>query len=268
MGIQGTRTDLRVRPRIWIGVAIWVGYMIVVFTVQRLGGVPYTDLGRNGHDLFFGAGLSLIVATVLLAVTTTALGWWRPALFDEQRSRHRWPIVVPIALVLLAVLGLAITDWAAFDGPFLGASIALLLVGFTEEITTRGLLLTALRSRLAEPMVWFLSTAAFAAMHLLNFFGGQPLAPTLGQVVNTFLVGTAFYVLRRTTGTLIWAMVLHAVWDFSAFAAQHGTVSPLTSVIGILEWVVGLAALAVVWLTFRSERGADAPRLPDGVRTV
>ncbi|SFF50537.1 CPBP family intramembrane glutamic endopeptidase [Curtobacterium sp. YR515] len=254
---QGTPSHLRVRPRVWIGFAVWLGYMVVVFTVQRLGGVPYTDLSRNGHDLFFGAGLSLIVASVLLAVTTTLLGWWRPALSDEHPSRHRWPITVPIALALLAVLGLTITDWAAFDGPFLAASIALLLVGFTEELTTRGLLLTALRSRFAEPMVWFLSTAAFAAMHSLNFFAGQALGPTLAQVVNTFLVGTAFYVLRRTTGSLVWSMVLHALWDFSAFSAQHGEVSPMTSLVGVLEWVIGVAALAVVWATFR---GSDRSR--------
>ena len=130
-------------------------------------------------------------------------------------------------------------------------------MGFTEELTTRGLLLTALRSRFAEPMVWFLSTAAFAAMHSLNFFAGQALGPTLAQVVNTFLVGTAFYVLRRTTGSLVWPMVLHALWDFSAFSAQHGEVSPVTSLVGVLEWVIGVAALAVVWATFR---GSDRSR--------
>jgi len=245
-------TNLRVRPRVWIGIVVWLGYVLLVFAVQRLGGVPYTDFGRSGHDLFFGAGLSLIVATVLLAVTTSLLGWWRPALFEAHRSRHRWPVVVPILMAVLVVVNLAATDWGSFDGPFLAASVVLLLVGFTEELTTRGLLLTALRSRLNEPLVWFLSSALFAAMHFVNFFAGQDLAPTLQQVGSTFLAGTVFYILRRTTGTLIWAMVLHALWDFSVFSVQHGTATPLAGLVGILDLLLGVVALAVVWTTFRS----------------
>lgn len=251
-------TNLRVRPRVWIGIVIWLVYVLLVFAVQRLSGVPYTDFGRNGHDLFFGAGLSLVIATVLLAVTTSLLGWWRPALFEERRSRHRWPVFVPIVMAVLVVVNLAATDWRSFDGPFLAASIVLLLVGFTEEITTRGLLLTALRSRLGEPLVWFLSSALFAAMHLVNFFAGQDLGPTLQQVGSTFLAGTVFYILRRTTGTLIWAMVLHALWDFSVFSVQHGTASPLAGLVGTLDLLLGVVALAIVWTTFRS---VDRPEL-------
>ncbi|HEU5484269.1 MAG TPA: hypothetical protein VFU98_05135, partial [Microlunatus sp.] len=48
------------------------------------------------------------------------------------------------------------------------------------------------------------------------------------------------YLLRRTSGTLITAMALHAFWDFSTFAAG-GTLFTLVG--GPL---VGLAALIVV----------------------
>jgi len=244
--------QLRVRPRVWIGFAIWLGYMVVVFSIQLVGGVRYDELGDSGSNLFFGAGISLIVATVLLAITTSLLGWWRPALFEEARSRHRWPVFVPILIAVLAVLNLAVTDWAAYDGVFFAASLVVLLVGFTEEMTARGLLLVALRSRLSEVWVWFVTSAAFGLMHLLNFFSGQDLLLTLNQVGGAFLIGTAFYILRRTTGSLIWAMVLHGVWDFSAFAVGHGTPSPLAGLIGVLQLVFGVLALAVVWFTFRN----------------
>ena len=42
---------LRVRPRIWIGFAISLGYTLVVFVVGSLPGVPYTDLGRDGGTM-------------------------------------------------------------------------------------------------------------------------------------------------------------------------------------------------------------------------
>ncbi|WP_229715233.1 CPBP family intramembrane glutamic endopeptidase [Subtercola lobariae] len=245
--------ELRVRPRIWIGLAIYVGYIVVVFAVQKLSGVSYPALGDSGSNLFFGAGLSLIVAAILLAVTTSLLGWWRPALFERHHA-PRWTLIAPIIMGIALVLNLVSTDWGSYDLAFFGASIVLILVGFTEELTTRGLLLTALRSRLGEGWVWFISSALFGLMHLINAFSGQALGPTIQQVGLAFLGGTIFYILRRASGTLIWAMVLHGLWDFSTFAVGHGTpaaTSALGAIVNIVAGIVGLATVAFVI------RGAD-----------
>ena len=168
----------RIRPRVWIGVVIWLAYGLLVYSVQLASGIPYTTWDENGANLFLGGGISLVVATPLLAITTTKLGWWRPALFDAGRSRHRWPITAPIFMAGLLLLNLVATDWAAYDGPFLAASIVLLLVGFTEEMTLRGLLLVALRSKFAEVWVWLISTLAFALMHFGIVILGQGIAET------------------------------------------------------------------------------------------
>ena len=257
LGSKVSAEGLRVRPRVTIGFAIFIGYMILVFSVQKLGGVPFPEWGDSGSNLFFGAGLSLLVATVALAVTTSLLGWWRPALFEAVRSRHRWPIVVPIVMALLLVVNLSATDWKSFDGAFLAASIVLILVGFTEELTTRGLLLVALRSRFSEVWVWLISSVAFGLMHYMNVLLGQGFAPTSQQVGLAFLAGTIFYILRRTTGSLIPAMVLHGLWDFSVFAVGYGTPSPLAGLATVFYLGVAVLGLAVVWFTFRS--ASDVP---------
>lgn len=236
------------RPRVWIGVAIWLGYVATVFAVQRLSGVPYPDLGQSGSTLFRGAGLSLIVGTVLLAITTSLLGWWRPAMVEKERS-VRWPVIAPALLLPAVLVNLVSTDWDAYDAAFLAASLVLLLVGFTEEIVTRGLLVVALRTRLGEVWVWLLSSLAFSLMHLVNLASGQALGPTLVQLLMTFLSGTLFYILRRTTGTLVWAMLLHAFWDFSVFAVGRGEAGPLAPLAGginMLAAVVGLVVVAFV----------------------
>ena len=243
----------RVRPRVWIGLAVYVGYVATVFVVQRITGIPYTALGDSGGNLFLGAGLSLIIGAVLLAITTTLLGWWRPALFDRQPS-VRWPIIAPLLMAFALLLNLTSTDWGSYDGAFFAASIVLILVGFTEELTTRGVLLVGLRNRLSEGWVWFLTSALFALMHLVNALSGQPLVPTLQQVGAAFLGGTIFYILRRTTGTLIWAMVLHGLWDFSTFAVGHGTPGPFAGIGTILYLAAGIFALVSVALVIR---GAD-----------
>lgn len=238
----------RVRPAVWIGFAAVVGYVALVALVQRLSGVPYPDLGDSGRNLFVGVGISLVLGAIGLAVLTTALGWWHPALHEQYRAAHRWPLVVPLLLTVLVLLNLLGTDWGAYDVGFFAASLVLLLVGFTEEIATRGLLVVGLRSRLGEGWVWFLSSLAFGLMHLVNLVDGQALGQTLFQAFSAFLFGTALYILRRVTGTLVWAMVLHALWDFSVFAVGRGEPSALAH-LGGLELVVGLLGLvAVIWV--------------------
>ena len=220
--------------------------------LQLASGIPYTAWDESGSNLFLGGGISLIVGTVLLAITTTKLGWWQPAMFDAGRSRHRWPIVAPLFMSGLLVINLVATDWAAYDGPFLAASIVLLLVGFTEEMTLRGLFLVALRSRFAEVWVWLFSTLAFALMHFGIVLLGQGVAATSSQVLFAFLAGTVFYIFRRTTGSLVWAMLLHGFWDFSAFAVDHGNATPAAGFVDIAIPGLGLFALVAVWFTFKS----------------
>lgn len=245
-----TRTP-RVTPRVWIGLAIWAGYAVLVVSIQKATGIPYDAWGDSAENLFLGGGLSLIVATVLLAITTSLLGWWRPAIHEAHRSRHKWPIFVPALVAVAAVMNLAGTDWSAYSTAFLGASLVLLLVGFTEELVHRGLLLTALRSRLSEVWGWFLTSALFAAMHSVNIFLGAPVTATVGQVGFAFLAGTAFYILRRVTGSLVWAMVLHGLWDFSVFATGVGTPGDITSIANVLYLFVGFLGLGVVWFVIR-----------------
>lgn len=245
---------LRVRPRLWIGLAICAGYLLLVYVVQVAGGVPYDSWGQSAGNLFFGAGISLIIATVLLAVTTTLLGWWRPAMHDRTRSRHRWPIFVPVLTALAAAMNLGGTDWAAYTGAFLASSLVLTLVGFTEELVNRGLLLVSLRSRLHEGWVWFLSTALFGLSHLVNLALGANQAGTVEQVFTAFLAGTVFYILRRTTGSLVWAMVLHGLWDFSVFAAGVGTPNDIVYIANVIEPAAGIIGLACVVFVIRGAR--------------
>ena len=251
---MASNTDQRIRvlPRVWIGVTVYVAYVVVVFGVQKLTGVPYTELGKSGTNLFLGAGLSLIVSAILLAITTTLLGWWRPALFDRHRATHKWPIVAPAIMVVALLANLAATDWGSYDGAFFAASLVLLLVGFTEELTTRGLLLVGLRRRLAEVWVWLLTSALFGLMHLINAASGQPIGPTLQQVAFAFGAGTIFYVLRRVTGSLVWAMVLHGFWDFSTFAVTHGKPGPLAALSGVLEIAAIVFAFIAVAFVIRN----------------
>ncbi|MEZ3161838.1 CPBP family intramembrane glutamic endopeptidase [Microbacterium sp. BWT-B31] len=219
--------------------------------IQVLSGIPYPQFGASAFNLFWGGGLSLIVGTIALVITTTLLGWWRPAIFERQRSRHRWPIIAPLLFGLLALANLILTDWASYSLAFFGASLVLLLVGFTEELTDRGLLVVALRSRLSEVWVWFLSSLLFGASHLITLLLGQDVLPTIVQVFDAFLAGSVLYIARRVTGSLVLSMVIHGLWDFSAFALQHGVESEYAPIVLGTHTAVMLLSLAVVPFVIR-----------------
>ena len=144
-------SSFRVSPRVWIGFAVWVGYIIVIFASRLLSGVPYPDIGTSAESTWRGAVMDLAVGGALLVVLASLLGWWRPALFERKRSHHKWPIFVPVIMFVAAILNLFNTDWSQFDTSFLLSLIALgVLVGFSEELMSRGLVLTAFRSQLPK----------------------------------------------------------------------------------------------------------------------
>jgi len=252
---------VRITPKVRIGLAVFVGYALLVLVVQLSSGIPYEEWGDSAGNLFRGGVLSLIVASVVLAVVVTWFGWWGPVLRDRAPSRHRWPIVAPLLMAAISVVGLFAADWDAVSGPFLAAALGLCLVGFTEEVVTRGVLLVALRTRFAEVWVWFISTALFAMMHFINIVLGQDAGSTLEQVLFAFCTGTALYILRRTTGSLIPAMILHALWDFTIFVLGNGTPGAAAGIAqGLYIPVAVLSLVAVAFVIRRSDERISVPR--------
>lgn len=243
---------MRITPRPWIGVIVWLAYVLTVFLVGLATGIGYQRLGESAATLWGGPLIFLAAGAIVLIVAATILGWWRPAIIERPAARHRWPIVAPALMGLAAVVILTVgTDWTQVDGAYLGGLLALgVLVGFNEEFVTRGLLLVGIRARAHEVIVWLSTSALFGLMHVTNLFSGQPLLPTLQQIGLAFLGSTAFYIVRRVTGSLVWAMLLHGVWDVSSFASAHAPgVSAIGGVIGLIAQVL---ALVFVWWAVRS----------------
>ncbi|CAM3755634.1 CPBP family intramembrane glutamic endopeptidase [Occultella aeris] len=252
---------VRVQPRAWIGLAAWALYLVVVVVVQAASGVPYTEWGDSASNLWRGAVVSLVLGAVVVAIVTSWLGWWRPALRERRTTRAKWTIIAP-ALLLVALVGnLVGTDWSAVGADFILAALALgIVVGFNEELTSRGLLLVGLRGSTREIWVALVSSAAFGLMHGINIFLGQSVAETIPQIGQAFLQGLTFYVLRRVTGSLFAAIALHGAWDFSVFTLDVSDGSnPLT----ILVLLGGVFTLATFWFAARDAREGTGDRAPE-----
>ena len=244
-------TTRRVAPRVRWGILAYLGYLAVFYGVWIANGIDYNHIGDNADTLLKWYVIPLAAGAVGITVFVSAYGWWRPALFDSGKRFPKWIWVFPGIMGLVAAINLFLGNYSSTTTTmWLYLVLGSLLVGFNEELVTRGQLIVSLRSRYGELGVWFFSTLLFALLHLPNtLFGTGPFGTI--QVLFTFLAGSTFYLLRRVSGTLIFAMVLHGLWDFSTFAAS--------SALGSLGPVIGIASVVVAIVLTRRESKEAVP---------
>lgn len=220
-----------------VGVVVAVAYVALIWMFWTAFDVDYETVADTTRGVVRGLLIPVGVGALLIAAVTSWLGWWRPVISQSRLGVPRWTVAVPVLMGVVALGNAIAADYAAV-APSLVASLALgvLLVGFNEEMIARGIALTGFRSRWAEPAAWFASSLLFGAMHSVNALFGQSIGQTLTQVVLTFLYGSVYYVARMATGSLVAAIILHALWDF-------GTLLP-TSSADVAQLLHGLGSVA------------------------
>jgi membrane protease YdiL (CAAX protease family) len=123
------------------------------------------------------------------------------------------------------------------------------LIGLTEEIMFRGVLLRAAMARLSVFNAMLLSATLFALMHGIIGIGGQPGLITVQQIAFAFLVGIFLAPIAIATGTLWIVIIWHAVWDMLVYASQIAGIAHHYALIGIM-----VQALISIWLWARLVR--------------
>jgi membrane protease YdiL (CAAX protease family) len=235
---------------VFVPIAILVVYLIVVGVIWRVTGTRYDALVDTREHVIKGIVLPIGLGAVFLAIATTWLGWWRPALVQDPRSGPWWALVVPMLFAAVAALNIATIDYRSAKARILPlVFLGTLLVGFAEEMATRGLPVVGFRQAgLSEWAVWLLTSLLFALLHGMNAFFGQSVRDTVVQMLMSFLAGTVLYVTRMTTGTLIVAMLLHALWDFGTLGVQatDAKQKPLAGALALVTMVASLVAVAFV----------------------
>ncbi len=244
---SGGEHKITVKPSVKKGLLIYFVYLAVFFSVWIVTGVNYPEIGKTLESTKLHYALPTVLASLVVALIITKFGWWNITLFDKKKSGPKWAWIGVIAMLLLAIgsfarlqvggLSLELVFWS-----LLGA----IGVGFGEEMINRGTLLVGLRTRYTEGKVWLFSTLAFAALHLPNMLFGADIFPTLGQFVFAFIVGSLLYSVRRLSGSLILAMVLHGLWDSSIFLPAATGVDPWP-VQAIIYPIAIVCAAAVIW---------------------
>ncbi len=231
---------VKVKPSIAIGISLYLGYLAVVFTLWTINGVEYTKIGETLESTRLHYAYPTLAGSLFLLVAITVLGWWRPVFFDRQKSGPGWAWILPVAMLGFVVFGFMSMQADNLTTQLvLWSTLGALGVGFGEEVATRGTLLVGFRNSLSEGKVWLWTTLLFSALHAPNVIFGMPLTFMLVQLLFTFIMGSALYVVRRISGTLILPVLLHGLWDSSVFlpratGAEPGSLSAIVYVIAIV----------------------------------
>jgi CAAX protease family protein len=254
--------SMRVEPRPLITLGLAIGYMAIVAITWVVVGTDYDTVGDTTSNIVKGIVLPVALASVFMAVATSYLGWWGPAITEDLRA-PRWLWAVPLVMVLLG-LGAVLGGSGPADRTasyLFWLAVATLLVGFGEEMLTRGTGLVGLRGGFGEPMAWFFSCLLFGLIHSLNLFFGQSLGSTLQQIVTAFLAGSVFYITRRVAGTLVICMLLHAWIDFTTLAFSDAAADAESSftILGLLQYLAFALAIAGVVIVLRRGSSQDTP---------
>jgi membrane protease YdiL (CAAX protease family) len=182
------------------------------------------NIFATAASVFFGVGAGLIVGAVLLLVFAGSVGWVR-ALFARQRVSGRWWMWLAPVLVLIPIaLRIVGIDYASYATGVVATTFGVgLLVGFTEELLYRGIVVKILRDGgHREWTVAVVSSGLFALSHSVNLLSGQPVLTVALTVVFTFGFGLMMYLVMRVTGSIVWPMALHALTDPTTMLATGG----------------------------------------------
>ena len=256
-GARGLRGFLN-RGGFWRLLALVVVYLAIYLGAGWLSGhvgghFVEDDLLSSLGSVFFQLTFALVVGAIVLVAFSAYMGWNRE-LYGRQRIYRSWwmwiaPVTV-LAPIVLRVLGI---DWGRNGLDVVALVMATgLLIGFVEELLTRGIGIKMLRSGgHGEWAVAALSSLVFALLHSINLLTGQPLATVAFTVVYTFAFGVLMYLTLRTTGFLVGAMILHGLTDPTTILAVGGIdeLQPGNEPNGLLE-AAGLVTFPLIAIGF------------------
>lgn len=255
--------------RWWKALVLAVGYLVLYESASLLMGpfVPFIgDAGSASYVvvLFF---IPVLIGSLILVGFGASVGWLRSTFTKQPIRGGGWMWIAVAVVLLFNVLRFASIDYSAAGFDWVAAwLLAGLVIGFSEELLTRGYVVRIMRSAgRSEIAVGLVSAALFALLHATNFFTGLPLLSTLLQMLYTFFFGFCMYLALRVTRTILAPILLHASTDPSIFMQgtypAAGTLASFAQLGNIVVVLVGVVLVVVFIITERrAERRISSAR--------
>ena len=198
------------------GMAIIAISVLLVSAGMIYTGMLYTD--PNFAAKWYPYEMSLALVAVLL--------WYIllrkdiPLNFGINFNRTFF-ITLPILLLTIGIFIWTLYASETLDGTKMAMYLATgISVGIAEEMIFRVAgyrVLVASGNSVKKAIL--ISAVLFSLFHLTNLFSGVGVLIVV-QLINTFMIGVVFAYIYYKTESILYVMLLHFIWDFSAFNAS------------------------------------------------
>ncbi len=201
-------------------IIIWPIWTLIVISGEWLqAGGELTSLNELVSTQIL---LALVVAPLFLMVMVARLGWWQTVGFQCPRPLSELRLLWLPALFLIVFFSLVAVKGLP-PAQMLGIIVVnTLLVGLSEELMFRGLLLHGAMARFAVGVAVLITAIIFGSIHALNglLTGDFPSAFT--QAVQAAMFGVWVAALRLRLGSLWPVILIHGLWDLGIFLISAG----------------------------------------------
>lgn len=190
-------------------VAIALGYTalmaIGMYVAYHVFGYKYEDKGIVNVLIYFEMIMSIYALTIYLKK-------YRGSSFKKIEIFPIF-IIYSVLIILNAVLFIFHKAYLAYGDTLVTMFITTILIGFSEELIYRGIVLSGLLKNHSKIKAIVYSAILFSLLHAVNIFAAFPLSSVAFQMVNTFIHGVvaAYFAIKlKNIGPLI---VYHCLWD-------------------------------------------------------
>ncbi len=192
-----------------------------MFTSFHFYGIPYTDIKIVNTLVWFE-----VVMTIFAVVM--AFKYFSPKELGFTKINKKniiWLLLIVFVgiILLFNVANFAITNSGNITFEqwkiFITAMIMTFLVGFSEELVYRGVVLATFLKD-SKVLALLVSAVIFSLLHAVNVLGGIDFLSMLVQLGLTFLGGLFFGIVRLKVESIIPLILFHFTWDFVLFSGQ------------------------------------------------
>ena len=237
----------------WRALMLVAVYLALYLGAGRVSGLIFGGWISGGTfdsplNVFANLTFALLVGSVLLVIFLASVGWFREIFGPQPISGSRWMWIAPVLVVIFIVLRLLGLDYGRYGAAVVTVSLLTgLLIGFAEEVLYRGIVVKMLRDAGSrELVVALVSSLYFAGSHSVNALGGMAPLTVILTVAYTFFFGVLMYLTLRVTGHIIWAILIHGLFDPTLFLSTGGVDESNAATQNIFLTIAGPANIVII----------------------
>ena len=226
------------KSKIWFAVSWIIAYCMLMSVGDALS-------AWIGIDKSVTLAIGIVLSAILLLFLKKNGLFSDYGLCAHKISARSMLYYVPVFIMLTANLWYGVTlNYGALETTLY--ILAMLCVGFLEEIIFRGLLFEAMRKDNVKAAI-IVSSVTFGIGHIINLINGSgaELIPNILQVVYATAAGFMFVMMYYKSKSLLVCIAAHGIFNaLSAFANETGATSEIRILTALLlTMITGFYAL-------------------------